>query len=227
MAKKVVPRPVPRPPPPPVRAQPARPAPAAPPSRGPLPLGRPQPSTQGTARAAAPELDFRDDGPEHRQFPRARIAVPVSLWIGEGEERRFSATLRSINVSVSGLFLESTFFLPVGTELELSFPLDSGAEPVKSRAQVVRDERPGPRSPDGRSGMGLRFVEFHAQTEVTLARLFLAERLSAFAESYLKSKRARSMGSELDRVIDALAAWELQKVTAAEGDDPWRGLRPG
>jgi hypothetical protein len=191
------------------------------------PPARPPQGIAAAPRGTTPELDFRDDGPEHRQFPRARIAVPVSLWIGEGDERRFSATLRSINVSVSGLFVESTFFLPMGTELELSFPLDSGAEPVRSRAQVVRDERPGPRAPDGRSGMGLRFVEFHAQTEVTLARLFLAERLSAFADTYLKSKRARSLGSELDRVIDALAAWELQKVTAAEGDDPWRGLRPG
>lgn len=209
MAKKVVPQPARRPPPPPPpRPQPLRAAPG-----------------RTAAPRVSPELDPRDDGPEHRQFPRARLAVPVSLWIGEGEERRFSATLRSINVSVSGLFVESTFFLPVGTELELSFPLDTGADPVRSRAEVVRDERPGPRSPDGRSGMGLRFIEFHAQTEVTLARLFLAERLSAFAEGYLQSRRAKAMGSELDRVIDALAAWELQKVTAADGEDPWRGLR--
>src|SRR3954447_6529989 len=62
-----------------------------------------------------PELDLRDGGPEHRHFPRARFAAPVSVWIGEGSERRFSATLRSSNISVSGLFLESTFFLPIGT----------------------------------------------------------------------------------------------------------------
>lgn len=170
-----------------------------------------------------PELDVQEDGPEHRHFPRARLQVPVSLWIGEGDERRFSATLRSTNLSVSGAFLESTFFLPTGTQLELSFALEPGAEPVRSRAEVIRDERPNARTGEGRSGMGLRFIEFHAQTEVTLARLFLAERLREFADTYLQSKRARALGSELDRVIDALAAWELQKVTSPE--DPWRGPR--
>jgi len=116
------------------------------------------------------ELDTQDDGPEHRAFPRAKLAVPFVLWIGEGETRRFSATLTSANVSVSGAFLKSSFFLPV--------------------------------------------------TEVALARLFLGEQLRKFAEGYLGSPRARSLTSELDRVVDALAAWELMKVTSP--DDPWR-----
>lgn len=210
MAKKAASHPPPRRAPPP-------PAPRPPPARtAPPPRAAPPPT-----RPAGPELDVREDGPEHRQFPRARLQVPVSLWIGEGAERRFSATLRSTNVSVSGVFVESTFFLPTGTELELSFAIEPGADPVRSRAEVVRDERPNARTGEGRSGMGLRFIEFHAQTEVTLARLFLAERLQAFAETYLQSKRAKGLSNELDRVIDALAAWELQKVTSPE--DPWRG----
>jgi hypothetical protein len=68
--------------------------------------------------------------------------------------------------------------------------------------------------------MGLRFLEFFRQTEVALARLFLGEQLRKFAEGYLGSPRARSLTSELDRVVDALAAWELMKVTSP--DDPWR-----
>jgi hypothetical protein len=102
------------------------------------------------------------------------------------------------------------------------FSLEEGAEPVLARAEIVREERAGS---GGRSGFGIRFVEFTGQSEVSLARLFLAERLTAFADSYLQSRRAKAMGNELDRVIDALAAWELQKVTAADGDDPWHGLR--
>ena len=54
---------------------------------------------------------------------------------------------------------------------------------------------------------------------MTLARLFLGARLQAFAEGYLQSKRARSLTSELDRCVDALAAWELQKVTTTAS--PW------
>jgi hypothetical protein len=165
----------------------------------------------------APQLDPHD-GPEHRQFPRAKMNVPFRLWVGEAEDLRFEATLRSGNVSVSGAFLESTFFLPVGTEVRASFALDPEEDPVLARAQIIRTESVG-RDGKGRTGFALRFVEFFEQSEVTLARLFLGARLKDFAEGYLASKRARSLTSELDRCVDALAAWELQKVTTTAS--PW------
>ena len=164
------------------------------------------------------ELDTQDDGPEHRAFPRAKLAVPFMLWIGEGDTRRFSATLLSANVSVSGAFLKSSFFLPVGTEMSVRFLVEPTGPAVEARVEVLRHETENDRT--GRTGMGLRFLEFFRQTEVALARLFLGERLRKFAETYLGSPRARSLSSELDRVVDALAAWELMKVTSP--DDPWR-----
>ena len=190
-----------KPVPPPIASRSAAPAakPAAP------RVGRP------------PQLDPHD-GPEHRQFPRAKMTVPFRLWVGEGDDLRFEATLRSGNVSVSGAFLESTFFLPVGTEVRASFALDPEEDPVLARAQIIRTESAG-RDGQGRTGFALRFVEFFEQSEVTLARLFLGARLQAFAEGYLQSKRARSLTSELDRCVDALAAWELQKVTTTAS--PW------
>jgi hypothetical protein len=177
----------------------------------------------GTSREVTrPELDTLDGGEEHRQFPRAKMGVRFALWIGEGDDRRFSASLQSVNLSVSGAFLESTFFLPLHTELRVSFALDEGEAAVEARAEIIREERPDARTGEGRSGIGLRFVEFFGQTEVTLAKLFLGEQLRGFAQSYLASKRARSLTVELDRVVDALAAWELQKVTAP--GDPWHPL---
>ncbi len=171
----------------------------------------------------APKLDLLEDegSTEHRQFPRARMAVRFEAWIGD-EQRSFAATFGSVNVSVSGAFLESTFFLPMGTELRVRFALENDAAPVDARAQIVREERPDPRTGQGRSGFGIRFVEFFGQTEVTLAKLFLGEQLLSFAAEYMASKRARSLTSELDRVVDALAAWELLKVTTP--GDPWRPL---
>lgn len=164
------------------------------------------------------ELDTQDEGPEHRAFPRAKLAVPFVLWIGEGDTRRFSATLLSANVSVSGAFLKSSFFLPVGTEMSVRFLVEPTGPAVEARVEVLRHETENDRT--GRTGMGVRFLEFFRQTEVALARLFLGERLRKFAETYLGSPRARSLSSELDRVVDALAAWELMKVTSP--DDPWR-----
>ncbi|MGZ3481192.1 MAG: PilZ domain-containing protein [Myxococcaceae bacterium] len=168
------------------------------------------------------ELDTQDDGPEHRAFPRAKLSVPFVLWIGEGDSRRFSATLQSTNVSVSGAFLRSSFFLPVGTELGVRFHVEPSGPAVEARVEVLRQETEADRT--GRTGMGLRFLEFFRQTEVTLARLFLGEQLRKFVEAYLGSARARSLSSELDRVVDALAAWELSKVTSP--NDPWRILKP-
>ncbi len=165
-----------------------------------------------TAEKRRPPLESGQDGPEHRQFPRARMAVPFKLWMGEGEGRRFEASLKSSNVSVSGAFLDSTFFLPVDTELHTSFELDPEEDPVQARVIIVRQEHPDAKG-QGRCGMAIRFVEFFSQSEVTLAKLFIGVRLKKFAELYLASKRARSLNNELDRCVDALAAWELQKVT--------------
>lgn len=157
-------------------------------------------------------------GSEHRQFPRALMNVPFRLWMGEGEARTFSASLKSSNISVSGAFLESTFFLPIGSELQTSFELEAGEEPVLARAEIVRQESPDGQG-RGRSGFALRFIEFFSQSEVTLAKLFLGDRLREFAEGYLASKRARSLNNEFDRCVDALAAWELKKVTSTS--DAW------
>ena len=146
------------------------------------------------------------------------MGVLFRLWIGEGDDRRFQASLTSVNVSVSGVFLESTFFMPMGTELWCSFELDPEEDPVLARGEIVRQELPNSRG-DGRSGFALRFTEFFQQSEVTLAKLFLGEKLRDFAEVYLASKRARALNNELDRCVDALAAWELKKVTSP--NDAW------
>ncbi len=163
------------------------------------------------ASSAVPFLGF--GGPEeveHGQFPRARLVTRFDVWIDSDQERRFTASLRSANVSVGGAFLESTFFLPMDTELRVRFSLEPGAAPVEARARIVREQRP--RREDEPSGFGIRFEEFYGQTEVSLARLFLDTRLRAFAEEYLRSNRARGLPNELERVVDALAAWELLKA---------------
>lgn len=167
-----------------------------------------------------PLLEARSDEDEHRGFPRVERAVQFALMIGEGAARTFSATLRSRNLSVSGAFLQSTFFLPVGTELRVSFEVDAEEEPVQARAEIVREQRPDSSDSERGAGFGIRFLEFYGQTEVTLAKLFLGRKLRAFAQSYLQSKRARTLDGELDRVVDALAAWELLNITTAS--DPWK-----
>ena len=92
---------------------------------------------------------------EHRGFPRIDAHIQFMLWIGEGPERRFAATLRALNLSVSGAFLQSSFFLPVQTELRVSFRVDESEEPVLARARIVREERGDSRSASGKTGFGI------------------------------------------------------------------------
>jgi hypothetical protein len=205
------------------RKAPIPPPPAATtrPSAPPLPAASSLPlAPHMTAKLTMDEFG----GEEHRSFPRARIRVPFLLTIGKGPDVRFSATLFSRNLSVSGAFLESTFFLPVGTLVDATFPLDPQEEPVRVRAEVLRrHDAPKAQAGPASTGIAVRFTEFFGQTEVTLAKLFLGDRLRDFAERYLASKRAVSLRRELDRVIDALAAWELLKVTRPRTEDLWRG----
>ncbi|MCY1076574.1 PilZ domain-containing protein [Archangium lansingense] len=211
-------------PPPAPRVDPLR-RPASPPAPPARP-GLPARSPASPAAPAAPRSFFSpiievgaEEEVEHRHFPRARLATNFELWIDEEGDRRFTATLRSANVSVGGAFLESTFFLPMDTELRVRFSLEPGAAPVEARALIVREQRP--RREDEPTGFGIRFEEFYGQTEVSLARLFLDMRLRTFAEDYLRSNRARGLPNELERVVDALAAWELLK--ANNPTDTWRG----
>lgn len=174
------------------------------------------------ARPPLPEFETgADSEPEHRRFPRAQVEVPFRLSIVDEDGRpRFSASLRSVNLSVSGAFLASTFFLPVGAQLNAAFRLDPAGAEIQALVEIIREERPDARTgEEGSGGFAVRFVEFFGRTEVTLARLFVGARLHAFAEDYLRSARARSLSSELDRVVDALAAWELQKVITSQ--DLW------
>ncbi len=195
----------------PVASAPAAPLPEA--IRTPTPLATPEVALPPVvSQGAAEEV-------EHRQFPRANLSTRFELWIDAQRERRFTASLRSVNVSVGGAYLESSFFLPLHTEFRVRFSLERNAAPVEARARVVREQR-APR--DGEpSGFGIHFEEFYGQSEVSLARLFLDMRLRTFAETYLRSQRARGLSNELERVVDALAAWELLK--AHHPGDTWGG----
>ncbi|AKQ67473.1 hypothetical protein A176_004385 [Myxococcus hansupus] len=202
----------------PVLAKEARPVAAAP-ARA--PVAAPAAVSAEPRPTFSPLIEMNQGEAEHRHFPRAQLGTRFEVWVDdEAGERRFEASLLSINVSVSGAFLESTFYLPLGTVLGVRFSLEPGAAPVLARAEIVREERGD--GPEGRSGFGVRFLDFSGQTEVALARLFVGMRLRAFAEDYLKSQRARSLPNEVERVVDVLAAWELLKATSSVSD-PWQG----
>ena len=176
----------------------------------------PAPSNESRERTRFTPALKPATGDEHRGFPRASLVLRFEVWIPDGNSRRFSALLESADISVGGAFLKSTFFLPVGTELSTRFTVQQD-EVVEARIEIVRHEQS-----DGKSGLGVRFIEFFSQSEVALARVFLDQRLQQFTAEYMASQRAKRVTTEAERLVDALAAWELLKATSAE--NPWKRL---
>jgi hypothetical protein len=154
---------------------------------------------------------------EARAHPRASLVTKAKLSFN-GDGRSFQASLSSQDVSLGGIFFESEFALKLGSELDVRFELPDGSGVVEARGRIVRVEHYDERSGRGRSGFAVRFTEFQNDGGVVLASLFLAPRLRQFASRYLKERSRHRRGmNELDRLVDALVVWELERT---EGQMP-------
>ncbi|MBX7115630.1 MAG: PilZ domain-containing protein [Myxococcaceae bacterium] len=175
-------------------------------------------SRGGSRPSDMPERGSRRDPAELRKYPRSDVAVRVKLSLASDERRSFEATLPTSNISVGGLFLHSTFFLKVGTQLLVQLELPPHHRKVKAMAQVVRVESIS-HKPEAPSGFALRFTEYLDGSEVVLATHFLAPVLREFIQDHTKKSRMELKAEEMNRMVDVLAAWELKK--AELGGDIW------
>ncbi|MCA3016854.1 MAG: PilZ domain-containing protein [Myxococcaceae bacterium] len=150
-----------------------------------------------------------------RRFPRASIKVRARLSLADDPARVFEASLPTVNVSVGGLFLESSYFLELGTRLLVHLELPPHGRVVQVKAEVVRIEANG----DGPSGFALRFTDYIGGSEVVLATHFLSPVLKEFITTYAKQHRFDASAEYIAHTADVLAAWELAK--AELGGDVW------
>ncbi len=155
-------------------------------------------------------------GKDARKYPRAEVSVKAKLALAGDRTRTFEASLPTANISVGGMFLESTFFLKLGTMLDVTLELPPHGRTVHARGQVVRVET---LSPNGHSGFALRFTEYLEGSEVVLATYFLAPILREFIQEYARQHRLNAGPEYVSRTADVLAAWELRK--AELGADVW------
>ena len=159
----------------------------------------------------------RTQASDKRRHPRAALETKVRLTAGPGG-KSFQATLHSADISQSGIFFRSEFALRIGSELHVAFDLPEVGRAVEADGRVVRIEQYDPRRRAGRNGFAVHFTSFVGDGAVALASLFLAPRLRDFAERYLDGRGpARRGQSELDRLVDTLVAWELER---AESERP-------
>jgi hypothetical protein len=156
-----------------------------------------------------------------RRYPRAGLSVKVRLSVGSGDRKRFEATLSTRNISVSGMFFESTFFLKVGQVLDVELRLPPKGRVVRARGRVVRVETLEEGS-KARGGVALKFEEYEGSSDVVLANYFLAPALRQFIEGYARKNKLRAPPDYVEQVVDILSAWELSKMNQAEDDALWR-----
>ncbi len=172
-------------------------------------VGRQAGVPQNVALKAGAKNDAR------RQYPRADISVRAKLSLADDPSHSFEATLPTLNLSVGGMFLESSFFLKMGTKLLITLELPDRGREVKVKGDVVRIETTG----KGPSGFALRFTEYLDGSQVTLATHFLSPVLREFLVAYAKEHRFDASAQYLAHTADVLAAWELKK--AELGGDVW------
>ena len=191
-------------------------------------LGRgltpPAPVKRAPAAVSRGPISERRNGPDAtgrdaRKYPRAELHVKARLSLTGDRSRTFEASLPTSNISVGGMFLESTYFLKLGTLLDVTLELPTLGRTVHARGQVVRVESMSSDTSQGHSGFALRFIEYLDSSEVVLATYFLAPVLREFIQEYAKQHRLRAEPEYIARTADILAAWELRK--AELGSDVW------
>lgn len=180
------------------------------------PVMAPKPTAPREARApkspATSNPTQAKGSSEHRKYPRAPLSVTASLRLSSDPRKFFQAALPTSNISIGGMFLSSTFFLKLGTQLEVTLSLSS--RDVHVRGEVVRVETAGPQ---GHSGFALRFTEYLEGSEVVLATHFLSPILRDFLGEYASEQGFKASDEYVAQSVDLLAAWELKRNELGAG----------
>ena len=152
-----------------------------------------------------------------RRYPRAAVSVKAKLFAGSDRSRSsFEATLNTRDISVGGIFFESTFFLKTGQTLDVELRLPPQDRLVRARGKVVRVETKQVHGkPSG--GFAIRFDEYFDESDVVLANYFMDHVLRKFITEYGKRKRIRYAQEDVDQLVDVLASWELHRNSDEEG----------
>ncbi len=99
-----------------------------------------------------------------RTDPRYARRLEVDFVVGE--EKR---TANTGNISLGGLFLETSEVFPLQTRLQIRFRIPTQPEPIEVSGEVRWIEQGGPGQP---AGMGVRFQGLRAREVWALNRFF-------------------------------------------------------
>ncbi len=159
----------------------------------------------------------KSSGAERRKFPRKASKIKVKLEVVGSKGLVFEAFLPSADVSIGGVFLESEFFLKLGTELLVVFNLPDIPEVVRVKGFVVRQVRPSTGTKNLRTGFAIEFSEFVGDARIALASYFLAPTAREFVKKYMRKGRHSQIRDQNERLVDLIVAWEMDCLDRGVG----------
>jgi len=95
---------------------------------------------------------------EKRKAPRAPLRISADCFQGERSCQNYT-----VDLSQSGLFIETPDPLPFGTEIVLKFSLPRQGAPLLVKGKVVRTAPPSHPPEGASSGMGIRFTNLSSE----------------------------------------------------------------
>jgi hypothetical protein len=156
---------------------------------------------------------------DKRLFPRTAERIPVQLSMRSGN-REFSARVYTFDISLTGVFFATDFFLKVGMELEAEFQMPDDDRIIHTRGVIVREVRVDERRPQRKdvvSGFAMRFTEYFDDAKTTLAGAFLGRELGGFVDDYLR-RRTKKRKTEAEQLRDVIVAWEVSRMDLGLGE---------
>ena len=135
---------------------------------------------------------------KRRRYERIEVRLPCRLFIPEDDAPdglRFQAFLTSRNLSLGGVFLESTFLMKPDTELFIEIQLTNASLTIRGRIVHVIDHD----SITYPTGMGIEFLDMSSEGRENhyAAKTSLTEGHSKFLKRFLTYK--------IDPMIDVLS----------------------
>lgn len=140
---------------------------------------------------------------ERRRYPRVQKDLPIRLFAGRGKDPALECTLRSEDMSLSGIFLRSTFFIAEDTPVRIELTAPWG-QLASVRGVVARVVRSG-----SVTGFGIRFTDLDADALTDLVCIFVGDHIQQFVADFAKRHSARV---DVNAISEALLAWELARL---------------
>ncbi len=108
--------------------------------------------------------------------------MPTRMWLNEsykGKPIQFEGHCRTRNLAIGGIFLDSSYLLPMGFPLNLEVQLETG-DVLVARGEIMHTVSVEENADE--SGMGLIFTHVDAENRERLLRFFVSDRIRDFYE---------------------------------------------